>query len=129
MLVGNRPVVILLDENVPRIIAQWLKGLRSAWTIYHVSDVGLEGKDDKDIYDWAQVHQSIIITFDEDFADRRSFPVENHYGLIRLRVWPTTIEETENALDRLIEEVSDEELFGSLIIIDRRRIRIRPQRR
>ena len=65
------------------------------------------------------------MTFDEDFADRRSFPLGKYAGIVRLRVWPTTIEETERALRRLLWQVPDNELRGALVIIDRRRIRVR----
>ena len=44
---------------------------------------------------------------------------------IRLRVWPTTIEETQDALERLLGEVPDEELARALVIVDRETIRIR----
>ncbi len=73
----------------------------------------------------AQRDGSIVVTFDEDFADARMYPVGSHAGVIRLRVWPTTIENTEAALARLFDAVSDEDLRGSLVIIDQRRIRIR----
>ena len=66
-----------------------------------------------------------MITFEEDFADARMYPAGSHTGVIRLRVWPTTIENTEEALARLLETITDEELPGSLIIVDQRRIRIR----
>lgn len=62
----------------------------------------------------------------EPFADRRSFPVGVHYGVVRLRVWPTTIEETQDALERLLGEVPTSELSGSLVIVGRTRIRVRP---
>jgi len=100
--------------------------MRPSWTIHHAATVGLSGKSDPEIYQWAQSKRAIIITFDEDFADQRSFPVGAHHGIIRLRVWPTTIEETQNALERLLLEISDQELSGALIIIDRTRIRVRP---
>ena len=73
----------------------------------------------------AQRDGSIVVTFDEDFADARMYPVGSHAGVIRLRVWPTTIENTEAALARLFEAVGDEDMRGSLVIIDQRRIRIR----
>ncbi|CAE6694314.1 hypothetical protein NSPZN2_10379 [Nitrospira defluvii] len=44
---------------------------------------------------------------------------------MRLRVWPTTIEETKQALGRLLSEVAEAELTASLIIVDRSRIRVR----
>ena len=77
----------------------------------------------------AQERRSLIVTFDEDFADRRSFPVGSHHGVIRLHVWPTTVEETQSALERLLGEVADEELRGALVIVDRHRIRVRRARR
>jgi predicted nuclease of predicted toxin-antitoxin system len=68
---------------------------------------------------------AIVITFDEDFADTRMYPIGSHAGVIRLRVWPTTVELTEAALGRLLSTTEDEALPGSLIIIDNLRIRIR----
>lgn len=66
-----------------------------------------------------------MVTFDEDFADARMFPVGSHAGVIRLRVWPTTVEKTEAALDQVLHEVPDEDLPGSLVIVDDTRIRVR----
>ncbi|MDP1768454.1 MAG: DUF5615 family PIN-like protein [Nitrospirota bacterium] len=118
-------LIILLDQNIPRAIAYWLRARRAQWTIYHTSDVELSGRSDEDIFAWAQQRQAMILTFDEDFADQRSFPIGSHAGIIRLRVWPTSIEETQHALDRLLETVSDTELARALVIIDRETIRIR----
>lgn len=119
------PLSVLLDQNVPRAIGPWLAKLKPDWTIRHTSEVGLDGAPDRRIFEWAQERDHIIVTFDEDFADQRVFPVGDHAGVIRLRVWPTTVEETEDALERLLDEVSDEELRGALVIVGRRQIRIR----
>ena len=116
---------ILLDQNIPPVLVSWLHMQRPEWFVTHTSEVGLNGKPDAEIYDYAQAHGFLIVTFDEDFADRRSFPVGQHHGVIRLRVWPTTIEETQLALSRLLEQVDDDDLRGALVIIDRQRIRIR----
>ena len=123
------PLAVLLDQNVPRAVADWLRHLRPSWNIHHAVDVGLEGNSDEELFQWAQGRGAIIIAFDEEFADQRLFPVGGHCGVVRLRVWPTTIEETESALARMFEEVSDDELSGSLVIIDRTRIRVRSPRR
>ena len=120
-----KALTILLDQNVPTVTARWLKSLKPSWTVHHAKAVGLSGKSDDEIFDWAQGHQAIIITYDEDFSDRRLFAAKDHAGIIRLRVWPTTIEETQAALERLLAETDDEELPGALVIIDRSRIRIR----
>ena len=116
---------VFLDQNVPRAIGPWLQQIKPGWQVVHASQAGLEGKPDSEIFSWAQENRDLIITFDEDFADQRSFPVGQHYGIIRLRVWPTTIEETENALGRLLAQVTDAELTGALVIVGTRNIRIR----
>lgn len=121
-----KPFAVLLDQNVPRAVTTWLRELRPPWDVYHATEVGLAGRSDREVFDWAQARQAIIITFDEDFADRRSFPVGVHYGVVRLRVWPTTIEETQDALERLLGEVPISELSGALVIVGPTRIRVRP---
>ena len=121
-------LTVLLDQNVPRAIAQWLNTQRPQWTIYHTSDVELSGRADEEVFAWAQTRQAVIVTFDEDFADQQSFPIGSHAGIIRLRVWPTTVEETQQALARLLAEISDTELAHALVIVDREAIRIRRSR-
>lgn len=116
---------VLLDQNVPRSIKEWLSGLRPKWIIEHATEVGLQGKADDVVFRHATEHRALIITFDEDFADRRLFSSKPHFGIVRLRIWPTTAEETQTALRRLLDSITDEELSGSLVIIDRSRIRIR----
>jgi predicted nuclease of predicted toxin-antitoxin system len=126
--VPERRLRIFLDENVPRAVADWLRSVRPDWLVEHVSEVGLDGKSDREVFDWAQQRGAIVATFDEDFADRRLFPVGEHHGVIRLRVWPTTVEVTQEALDRLLALVPEASLRGALVIVDNARIRIRRKR-
>jgi predicted nuclease of predicted toxin-antitoxin system len=118
-------LAVILGENIPPSITGFLRSRQSAWDVRHVRDVGLRGSADSTIFLWAQQHNAIVITFDEDFADTRMYPAGTHAGVIRLRVWPTTIEQIEAALDRLLNSIEDDRLPGSLIIIDGQRIRIR----
>ncbi len=98
---------------------------RPHWKVIHVNHVGLAGKPDSEVYSWACVNQAIIVTFDEDFADARFYPLGSHHGVVRLRVWPTTIEETKAALGRLLSTVPEDDWRESLIIIHQNKIRIR----
>ncbi len=116
---------ILLDQNVPYAVTVWLRAQRPSWLVRHVKDLGFEGRSDDFLFRWAQQEKAIVITFDEDFADSRLYPLGRHHGIIRLRVWPTTIENTEEALDRLLHQLPAEEWVGSLIIIDNQKIRVR----
>ena len=83
-------LAVLLDQNVPRALLRWLQETKPSWDVHHASAVGLAGKSDREVFQWAQSQRAVIITFDEDFADRRSFPVGKHHRIVRLRVWPTT---------------------------------------
>jgi predicted nuclease of predicted toxin-antitoxin system len=116
---------LLFDQNVPVICACWLREKKSEWNIVHVNEIGFKGKADSFLYSWAQKNETIIITYDEDFADSRMYPLGAHKGIIRLRVWPTTIEQTQKALEFLLERVSTDQWHNSLIIIDNNKIRIR----
>ena len=119
---------LLLDQNVPYAVAQWMRQQRPAWLVQHVKDLGFEGQTDEFLYRWAQQEMAIVVTYDEDFADSRLYPLGHHHGIVRLRVWPTTTENTIEALDRLLRQLPDEEWPGSLIIIDNQKIRVRRHR-
>ena len=121
-----KPVMnVLLDQNVPVVVADWLRGQHPDWDIRHVNELGFEGKSDEFLYQWAQAKQAIVITYDEDFADARCYPLGHHHGVIRLRVWPTTIESTIEALKRLLDQLPSPEWCNCLIIIDNQKIRVR----
>jgi len=117
-------VRILLDQNIPRSIKLWLNNIKPEFEIFHTSDLGLSEVPDKIIFDKAQELGAIILTFDEDFSDIRLFSLP-HTGIIRLNIWPTTVEMIIEALNRLFSQVSNDKLIDSLIIIDKTKIRIR----
>lgn len=79
---------VILDENIPLSIAAFLNSRRPEWDVQHIRDIGLRGAPDATIFEWAQQHQAIVLTFDEDFADTRMYPAGTHAGVIHLRVWP-----------------------------------------
>ena len=116
---------VLLDQNVPLAVTDWLRAQRPEWTVEHVNELGLQGKPDEYLYRWAQEKGAIIITFDEDFGDARLYALGRHEGIIRLRIWPTTVEHTEEALSRLLALLPASEWRRSLIIIDDQKIRVR----
>jgi predicted nuclease of predicted toxin-antitoxin system len=87
--------------------------------------LGFEGKTDSFLYQWAQTNGAIVITYDEDFADARLYPLGSHCGVIRLRIWPTTIENTKEALGRILAQIPENNLPMKLIIIDNHKIRVR----
>jgi predicted nuclease of predicted toxin-antitoxin system len=116
---------VLLDQNIPVAVAIWLRSRCPDWRIDHVNELGFAGKPDVFLYKWAIAHNAIVATYDEDFADARMYPLGTHCGVIRLRVWPTTTEQTQKAFQRLLTSVPSSEWPYSLIIIDNHKIRHR----
>jgi len=115
---------ILLDQNIPKRVKTWLLQNKADIEVLHTSEIELSTSEDSVIFEKAQELEAVLITFDEDFSDTRLFNEKNS-GIIRLNVWPTTVESAIDALTRLFEQVSDNEIVGSLVIIDRKKIRIR----
>ena len=118
-------LTILLDQNIPREIKNWISELNRSWSIFHTSDLALDGRPDSDVLEWARIHDAIVITFDEDFSDLRNPGLKSLRAVIRLRVWPTTVEEIRRGLDRLFSEKSLEDFSRNLVIVDDLNIRIR----
>jgi hypothetical protein len=67
-------LAVLLDQNVPRAVAGWRRGERPHWTVVHAAEAGLARASDLEIFGWAQTRGMVVITFDEDFADRVPSP-------------------------------------------------------
>lgn len=61
----------LVDAQRPPVLARWLvaKGHDAA----HVGDLGLQAASDAAIWEYALASSSVIVTKDEDFAQRKSF--------------------------------------------------------
>lgn len=116
---------VLLDQNVPQDCASWLRQSRPHWIVWHVNQIGLMGRPDAEVFRWAQERQAMVVSYDEDFADARTFPLGAHHGIIRLRVWPTTAEATIAGLQRVLDQVPEADLPRNLIIVDNQRIRLR----
>jgi len=116
---------ILLDQNVPEALSVWLREKLPGWEIRHVNELGFQGKTDEFLFLWAQKNRAVIVTYDEDFAASRFSPLGRHHGVVRLRIWPTTIEQTQEAMGRLLAELPPSDWRDSLIIIDNQKIRVR----
>ena len=59
----------LVDAQFPPALARWLAGKGHA--AEHVADVGFAHASDKDIWDHALAVGAVIVSKDEDFAQRR----------------------------------------------------------
>ena len=114
----------VLDEDVPRSLAVALR--QAGHDASRVQEVGLKGASDREVFDFARSQQAALITADVDLADARVLQGETHHGLILLRMPPemsasaVTVEAT-----RLLERIAEEDLVGSLLVLEPGRVRIR----
>jgi predicted nuclease of predicted toxin-antitoxin system len=116
---------VFFDQNIPFAVVTWMKKQCPGWFVEHAKTLGFEGQPDDFLFRWAQEHDCMVVTYDEDFADAHFHVFGQHHGVVRLRVWPTTVERTIDAMARLLSSVEPSDWQGSLIIIDNNKIRIR----
>ena len=114
----------LVDEDLPRSTARVLH--QAGHQVEDVRDVGLRGRSDRDVFDYAQAHAQTILSADKGFAQFSRFPLGSHAGIVLVRI------PDEVATPRLNQELlvglatlAGEELTGALVIVEVGRVRIR----
>lgn len=112
----------LIDQNISRKTTKFL--LDFGLKVSDVRDLGLDGKSDEEIYYYARNGGFVIITFDHEFA--YSFMNRKDLvGLIILRIHPQTLEIVHNILKTFFEKIKENEIKGSIVIVERHRFRIK----
>jgi predicted nuclease of predicted toxin-antitoxin system len=117
----------VVDEDLPRSTADELR--KAGHEAIDVRDAGLRGHSDDDVFVFAQNRSAAIVTADKDFTDIRRFPLSTHHGIVVLRL-PNSlpIPSMNAALLSALAGFGDDELEGSLLIVELTRIRLRRQR-
>jgi predicted nuclease of predicted toxin-antitoxin system len=116
----------LIDADLPRQSVKLIeaRGHQAA----DVRDIGMGRVPDPEIARHAQASESCLFTGDFGFADVRSYPPEEYFGLVVL-TFPNDV--TADFILRLIDSVFDQphlmaRLPGRLAIVEPGRIRLRP---
>ena len=114
---------IKLDENMPLSLAILLRA--AGHNVSTVQEENLSGEADRHVLETATKENRLLMTFDADFGDIRSYPVGSHAGVVVFRLhdqrWASLKEPTE----RLLISGLLERLEGGLAIVDETRIRLR----
>jgi len=112
-------VKLKLDENVHGDVAGALAG----WghDVVTVREEGLAGSPDLEVAAAVKAERRVLVTFDLDFADPRSFPPGEYAGLVVLRLRMPT---AKLQVRRLVSFFAAEpDLAGRLWIVDETRAR------
>ena len=70
----------VIDEDMPRSTARVLKA--NNFDALDVRDYGLRGKDDYEIFGFAQENKAILLTGDLGFGNLLHFPLGSHSGIV-----------------------------------------------
>jgi predicted nuclease of predicted toxin-antitoxin system len=73
----------LIDENLGSAVARVIRSL-DQWHVEYAGEVGLHGKPDEEVYEYAFNRQLWILTHDRDFLNPRRFPFEKCHGVVVL---------------------------------------------
>ncbi|MBI4154923.1 DUF5615 family PIN-like protein [Candidatus Woesearchaeota archaeon] len=112
----------LVDQNVSSATTKFLRKLNLE--VEDVRDVGLKGRPDEEVYEYAKRNNLIIITFDHEFAFN-FINKKDLEGLIILRIHPQILESVNIHLKEFFEKAKDETIKKRIVIIEKGRFRIR----
>lgn len=113
----------LTDEDVPRSTARLLR--EAGFNAVDVRDVGLRGKKDKAVFEYAQQEQRIIITCDMGFSNIVNFPPSKNQGIIVVRIPDSEPVEKFNAEVLRVIQTGGESLANHLAIVQIGKVRLR----
>jgi predicted nuclease of predicted toxin-antitoxin system len=91
-----------------------------------VRDIGLAGHKDTAIFARAQAMDAVLVTADLEFANLLLFPLGSHAGIIVTRT-PNrmSIRQLHEIPIQAIVSLADEDVHGSLVIVEPGRTRVR----
>lgn len=120
-------ITFLIDEDMPRSTGKLLQA--AGFVVIDVRDAGLRGASDRDILAFACTQKATIITADVGFGSLAYFNNSDHFGIIILRLpVDASVNEINETLMNALLHISPHEMAGSIIVVDRQKIRIRRQR-
>ncbi|MBN1852524.1 MAG: DUF5615 family PIN-like protein [Pirellulales bacterium] len=112
-----------LDENLPVEATELFQA--AGHDALSVLDQALGGHPDDILAAICQQEQRAIVTFDLDFSNIRTYPPEEYFGIVVLRLEHQEKSHVLEILGQLILKLYDEPLAGKLWIVGETSVRIR----
>ena len=112
-----------IDENLPAETSVLLRSFgHDAMTVY---DQHLVGEPDDRILEVCTLEERVLITLDLDFADIRTYPPQDNFGLIVLRLHRQDKHYVLSMIQKIVSLFDQEEIKHRLWIVDEDKVRIR----
>lgn len=93
--------------------------------VHSVYDEGLRGSTDDVVAERCRNEGRVLVTFDLDFADIRTYPPAAHSGIIVLRVGNQSRSHILRVMSPVVALLSKESVAGRLWIVSEAGVRIR----
>jgi predicted nuclease of predicted toxin-antitoxin system len=115
---------LLADEDVPMSTVEMLR--REGFEVLDVREVGLRGKTDDEVFDFAQQEQAVILTGDVGFGNLLRYPLGTHAGIIVVH-YPNEMScsAINGEIRAACAALTEAEMKGALMILEPGRIRLR----
>jgi predicted nuclease of predicted toxin-antitoxin system len=94
-------------------------------TVIRLVDVQPEDIDDAQVIAESTRLGAVLATRDKEFGNVLEYPPEKYGGIIVLRILPQTVSVVHEKLVSYLQQVTQEEIRGSLIVINENNVRIR----
>ena len=112
----------LLDQDVYAITARFLRGLDH--DVVTAADIGASRATDEDLLLIAQEQGRLFMTRDRDFGGL-VFVRDFGTGVIYLRSEPSTVHAVHEALERVLQSYTEEDLQKAFVVVEPGRHRFR----
>ncbi len=112
-----------MDENLPVELADMFR--EAGHDAVTALDQDLMGSRDSDLASLCKREGRVIVTFDTDFADIRTYPPGAYPGLVVFRLNSQARGRVLEIGTRLLKVLSGADISGQLRIVEESRIRVR----
>ena len=119
----------LADQDVYQSTVDFLRAL--GHDVVCVREIGMARASDEEILDQAHKEQRLLLTKDKGFGALVFLRLQEHSGVILLRISPTTVDGVHQELARLLQVHAAEDLHRAFVTVEPgcHRIRIRASKR
>jgi len=113
----------LTDENIPPALAEFLR--QRGFDVKEVRGIGISGISDARIIELARGEERVLVTFDRHFGNLLLYPVDTHFGIIRIRIHPSLLSDLIQSLEHFLIEFDLATMKGTLIVLEKEGYRVR----
>ncbi len=108
---------LYLDQMIQKHVCDVL--IATGYDAVRASEYGQSRADDHEILEKAILEKRILITLDDHFGDWAVLPLERHYGVIRLKVYPTTSQNILDLITPFLKRIDPANMVNHLVILSK----------